>query len=184
MRLNSTFSNPQAYRLGALALTVAFAAIVAALIFEYWGGHAPCPICLKERYAYYVGVPLLFAGLVGLSTGHYETSAALFALVAVAFAANMVLGGYHAGIEWGFWEGPSTCSGALQPLESPANLLKGLASPKVVRCDSAGWRLFGLSFAGWNAVVSAFLWITSWAASRATRASRFAWSRKNTSKII
>ena len=172
MRLNSTFSNPEAYRAGALALLVAFAVILTALVFEYWGGHAPCPICLRERYAYYVGVPLLFAALAGLSTGHYETSAGLFALVGLAFLANMALGGYHAGIEWGFWPGPDTCSGTLQPLESPADLLKGLAKPKVVRCDSAGWRLFGLSFAGWNTVISAFLWITCWHASRVARAGR------------
>ena len=174
MRLNSTFSNPEAYRLGALSFFIAFAAIVAALGFEVLAGHAPCPLCLQERYAYYVGVPLLFLGLVGLSTGHYESSAGAFALVGLAFLANMLLGGYHAGVEWGFWDGPSTCSGALQPLESTADLLKGLSKPKVVRCDSAGWRLFGLSFAGWNAVISAFLWITCWQASRAARESLIA----------
>jgi disulfide bond formation protein DsbB len=173
LRLNSTYSNPEAYRLGAVSLLLAFGVILAALAFEYWGGHAPCPICLRERYAYYVGVPLLFAALVGLSTGHTETSAALFALVAIAFGANAVLGGYHAGIEWGFWPGPDTCSGALQPLESPADLLKGLKKVRVVRCDSAGWRLFGLSFAGWNAVVSATLCITCWLACRTARQARF-----------
>ncbi len=169
MRLNATFANPEAYRAGALALFVALAVILTALAFEYWGGHAACPLCLRERYAYYAGIPLLFAALVGLSTGHYETSAGLFALVGLGFLANMVLGGYHAGAEWGFWEGPSTCSGALRPLESPADLLKGLTTAKVVRCDQAGWRLFGLSFAGWNSVVSAFLWITCWQASRLAR---------------
>jgi disulfide bond formation protein DsbB len=173
VRLNSTYSNPEAYRLGAVSLLIALGVILTALAFEYWGGHAPCPLCLRERYAYYVGIPLLFAGLAGLSTGHIETSAGLFALVAVAFAANAALGGYHAGVEWGFWPGPDTCSGTLQPLESPADLLKG-AKPRVVRCDSAGWRLFGLSFAGWNAVVSAVLWITCWQASRAARQARFA----------
>ncbi len=169
MRLNSTFSNPEAYRLGALSLFIAAAAILAALAFEYAGGHAPCPLCLQERYAYYVGVPLLFLGLVGLSTGHIELAAAAFALVALAFLANMLLGGYHAGVEWAFWQGPSTCSGAFQPLESATDLLKGLQKPKVVRCDAAGWRLFGLSFAGWNTVISAFLWITCWQASSSAR---------------
>jgi disulfide bond formation protein DsbB len=154
VRLNSTYSNPEAYRLGALSLFIAVAAILTALAFEYWGGHAPCSLCLKERYAYYAGIPLLFLGLVGLSTGHTESAAGALMLVALAFLANMLLGSYHAGVEWGFWEGPSTCSGAVQPLESTADLLKGLKTPKVVRCDSAGWRLFGLSFAGWNALNS------------------------------
>jgi disulfide bond formation protein DsbB len=167
LRLNSTFAQPEAYRLGAVALMVALAAILTALGFEYIGGHAPCPLCLTERYAYYVGVPLLFAALVALAGGHPVIAAAGFFLVALAFLANMGVGAYHAGAEWGFWPGPSTCSGALQPLGSPADLLKGLKTVTVIRCDQAGWRLFGLSFAGWNAVISTGLWITSWLAGRA-----------------
>jgi disulfide bond formation protein DsbB len=152
--------------------TLALAAILAALGFEFFGGHAPCPLCLTERYAYYVGVPLLFLALVALAGGHPVIAATGFFLVALAFLANMGVGGYHTGAEWGFWPGPSTCSGALQPLGTTADLLKGLKTATVIRCDQASWWLFGLSFAGWNTVLSTCLWITSWQAGRVALRSR------------
>ena len=166
MRTTASTHKDPAYRLGALALLVAAAVILAALAFEYIGGHAPCPLCLTERYAYYVAIPLLFLAMIAVASGHNELAALGFFIVALAFFANMILGGYHTGAEWGFWPGPSTCSGALQPLGSPADLLKGTQIPRVVRCDAASWWFLGLSFAGWNTVVSTVLWITSLQAGR------------------
>lgn len=161
-----------AYRLGAFALIIAVASILTALAFQYFGGYEPCALCLTERYAYYAGIPLLFASLIALSTNHRGVAAAGFALVALAFLANAGLGSYHAGAEWGFWPGPTTCSGALTPLASPADLLKGTASIRVIRCDQAPWHMFGLSFAGWNAVISLCLGIAAVLAARDAGASK------------
>ena len=166
------------YRLGALALLTAVAAILVALGFEYIGGYLPCPLCLTERYAYYTAIPVLFFALIAASGGHPGLAALGFLLVSLAFLVNAGLGGYHAGAEWGFWPGPSTCSGALTPLDTTGGLLKNLANTHVVRCDQASWRLFGLSFAGWNAVISALLWITSFQAARAAMAVRSASSAR------
>ncbi len=157
-----------AYRLGSAALVIALGAIITALAFEHFGGYEPCPLCLMERYAYYAGIPVLFLALTALSAQQMHVAAVGFLLVSLAFLANAGLGGYHAGAEWGFWPGPSTCSGALKPLGSPADLLKGLASVRVIRCDQASWWFLGLSFAGWNTVTSALLWITSLAAATIT----------------
>ena len=41
----------------AVICAIAAAAILTALAFEHFGGYAPCPLCLEERYAYYFGVP-------------------------------------------------------------------------------------------------------------------------------
>ena len=166
--LRSTFpaGSREAYRLGASALLIAVAVILAALGFEHLGGQAPCPLCLVERYAYYFSIPLLFLSLIAVSAHRASLAAAGFFLVALAFLANSGLAGYHTGAEWGFWPGPSTCSGGLQPLDSPADLLKGLKTARVVRCDQASWWFLGLSFAGWNTVVSTALWITAFLASR------------------
>jgi len=178
--LHSAFpaGSREAYRLGASALLIAVAVILAALGFEHLGGQAPCPLCLIERYAYYVSIPLLFLSLILIAADRAALAAAGFLLVALAFLANMGLAGYHTGAEWGFWPGPSTCSGGLAPLGSPADLLKGLATARVVRCDQASWWFLGLSFAGWNTVVSTVLWITAFLASRsALRASSATASR-------
>lgn len=137
----------------ALVLAIASVTIVAALAFEHLGGYAACPLCLQERYAYYFAVPASALALLlarGQATG---TARILLVLIALAFIANAVAGIYHAGIEWDWWEGPATCAGGFD-LEWREG---GVAETPVIRCDEASWRFLGLSFAGWNAVISAVL---------------------------
>lgn len=158
-----------AYRWGAAALVAAAAVILAALGFEHIGGYRPCPLCLQQRYAYYAGIPVLFGGLVLLSTGQRKLAGALFALVAAAFLVNAGLGVYHAGVEWKLWAGPETCQLALEPLSSGSGgLLKQLENVRVIRCDEAPWQFLGLSFAGWNAVLSLLLSLSTFTAARLT----------------
>jgi disulfide bond formation protein DsbB len=146
-----------AYKTGATALLLAAAAILGALAFEHLGGIVPCELCLTERYAYYAGVPLLFAALVLLSAGLPRSAAVVFFLTGLAFIANAVLGGYHAGVEWHFWPGPGACTGVQQLSTSAGDLMNALAKTRVVRCDEAAWRMFGISLAGWNALASALI---------------------------
>lgn len=143
-----------AYRTGALVLLLAAASILTALGFEHLGGLQPCELCLEQRYAYYAGVPLTFLALVALTAGQQRAAAALFVIVALAFLANAVLGVYHAGVEWHFWPGPAACSGSQALTTNAGNLLDALKTTNVVRCDQAAWRMFGLSFAGWNVIAS------------------------------
>lgn len=144
-----------AYKWGGFALALAAAAILSALAFEYIGGYAPCPLCLQQRYAYYAGVPLMFAALVLLSADERKWAGLLFFLTALAFLANAGLGVYHAGAEWGYWPGPDTCAGDPSAALAPMDLTAALtASAPVVRCDEPALRVFGLSFAGWNVLAS------------------------------
>ena len=155
-----TSSDPtvhSAYRYGALALLLAAGAIAVALGYQHLGGLEPCELCLKQRYAYYAGVPLLFLALVSLSAGQTRIAALLFGLVALGFLGNAGLGVYHAGVEWKLWEGPSTCSGAQQITTNAGSMLDALKQTNVVRCDQAAWRFIGLSFAGWNVLASLFI---------------------------
>jgi disulfide bond formation protein DsbB len=143
-----------AYSAGAATLLVALGAIGAALGFEHIGGYRPCPLCLMERWAYYASIPTLFVALVLVRAGWLRTAGLLFALVSLAFLANAGLGAYHAGAEWGFWPGPDTCATAPPANLGSGNLLDSLRQSDVVRCDKAPWTFLGLSFAGWNVVVS------------------------------
>ncbi len=144
-----------AYRIGGTALVIAAGVILAALAFEYIGGYAPCPLCLMQRWAYYAAIPVLFLAMA-LSAESPRVAAFLYLAVALAFLANAGLGVYHAGVEWKFWPGPETCAVAAATPPSAAELLSGMEDP-VVACDEAAWRLFGLSFAGWNVVISVML---------------------------
>lgn len=143
-----------AYQAGALALFLALAAILAALGFEHIGGYIPCPLCLQQRWAYYLGIPALFAALVLIGAERPRIAGVILLLVALAFAVNGALGVYQAGAEWKFWPGPATCAGDQGVTQSAGSLLNDLENTKVIRCDEASWRMFGLSFAGWNVVTS------------------------------
>lgn len=143
-----------AYQSGSTALFLAAASILIALGFQYIGGYYPCPLCYMQRYAYYLAIPALFAALALSSGGERNWAIALFALAALAFAANAGLGTYHAGAEWKFWPGPDTCAGAQAVSTAAGNLIKELETTRVVRCDEPAIRILGLSFAGWNVIAS------------------------------
>lgn len=148
-----------AYGLGGWVLFISISVILAALAFEFVGGYTPCPICLQQRYAYYAAIPVTFIGLVLLAGDFTRIAGLVFFTVALAYLANAGLGVYHAGIEWGFWPGPDTCAGAAAPPASVDSLMKELEASTGARCDEAQWRLFGLSFAGWNVVASLGLFV-------------------------
>jgi disulfide bond formation protein DsbB len=145
-------------------------ALAAALGIEHIGGIAPCPLCLDQRIAYYAAIPL---GLLAfaLAQGRMQWSRAVLALLAAGFAVNAGLGVYHAGIEWGWWQGPTACAGAGSIATNPADLLKSLEQARVVRCDEAALRVFGLSLAGYSAMLSAALAIVAALSLAKTRAS-------------
>lgn len=153
--------------LAALVLTaVAAAAILAAFGFQYLGGYEPCPLCLQERWAYYFAIPAAFAAAVLLRGRQANGALVLLVLCALAFALNAGLGLYHSGIEWQWWPGPVSCSGGGLSIEG-GNVIDAIRKETVVRCDEAPWRFLGLSFAGYNALISAGLAaLALWGAAR------------------
>ena len=148
-----------ASRLGLICLAIALVSAVAlggALAIEHIGGVAPCPLCLDQRIAYYAAVPLALLAFM-LLPGNVPLCRVILALLAVGFLLNAGLGVYHSGIEWGWWPGPETCSGAGAIATTPDALLESLKNPRVVRCDEAALRIVGLSLAGYSALTSGFL---------------------------
>jgi disulfide bond formation protein DsbB len=151
------FRLPARPQSNALAIgALAFVTIAGAWIFEEFG-YPPCDLCLEQRYAYYVGVPL---ALVTLALATLQANRALlrafFWLLALIFAANVVLAIYHSGVEAQLWQGPTACTGALNA-GAGGDLLAQLAKVKVVRCDAVQLRVLGLTLANWNIVISAAL---------------------------
>lgn len=139
---------------GAIAL-VGLVAISGALFFQYGIGLAPCPLCLEQRYAYYVAIPLAAMVMLGVSVGA-SRKVLILALTAIALVMlwNAGLGVYHAGVEWKWWEGPRDCSGPVNSLGSARDMLNQLQNTRIVRCDEAAWRFLGLSLAGYNVLIS------------------------------
>ena len=131
------------------------ATIAGAWFFQLVLDIQPCPLCLEQRYAYYLARPvaLITAALARRGAAALLLQA-LFAVMLIALRANAALGVYHAGVEWGFWAGPTDCTGPIKDLGSAGSLLERLQTEKVVRCDEVQWRFLGLSLAGYNALIS------------------------------
>src|SRR6476659_9024324 len=140
----------------ALAVTVIAAATLAcAWFFQLVLDIRPCPLCLEQRYAYYLAVPL--GALVAVAAARDAPRGVVLAglaLLALAALGNAGLGAYHAGVEWKFWPGPTECTGPVGNLGSAGNLLERLDTVKVVRCDDVQWTFLGLSLAGYNVLIS------------------------------
>jgi len=136
------------------ALTVALTAaatIGGALVFEHVWAYQPCKLCLTQRNPYYLAMPL---ALVTAFLPSKWARTGLW-LLAVVFIASASLGAYHAGVEWGFWAGPSDCGNtAASSAGNVGDFLSQLQSTRVVSCTEAAWRFLGLSLAGWNVLIS------------------------------
>jgi disulfide bond formation protein DsbB len=136
-------------------MAVAALTLAGAWFFQLVIGLVPCPMCLEQRYAYYTLIPLsalvAASAVRGSPRGVLLLGLALLALIALA---NAGFGVYHAGVEWKFWQGPTTCTGATPTITSAADMLKRLDAEKVVPCDQVQFRFLGLSLAGYNALIS------------------------------
>ena len=131
---------------GAVALLL----ILGALFFQYALNYPPCEMCHWQRWPHIMAAILGLGGAL-LLRAIDPKSPLLFQLAVLTLllvAASDAIGVFHAGVEWQWWRGPSACTtgyvftGKLD-LNAP-----------VPRCDVAAWRLFGISMAGYNAVIS------------------------------
>jgi disulfide bond formation protein DsbB len=146
----------------ALVFAGALAAITAAFGFEYLGGYAPCPLCMQQRLAYHLAIPVALLAFLLSRADHQGLAALLLGLVAAAFLANAGLGVYHAGVEWKWWPGPTACAATGElSIDEGVSLLESLRQGRSVACDEAPWRFLSLSFAGWSAVISLCLGATA-----------------------
>ncbi len=150
---------------------LAVTAVATAHGFEHIGGYTPCPLCLQQRYAYYAGIPLAGISFLLARAERHGLAAILLVLCGLGFLANAGLGFYHSGVEWKWWPGPASCAvGDLAPVGG--DLLQALEGARAPACDEAPWRFLGLSFAGWNAVVSLCIALTAILAIRASGPNR------------
>jgi disulfide bond formation protein DsbB len=154
----------------AIAL-IGIATLGGAWFFQLVLGLPPCPLCLEQRYAYYVAIPLAAMVMLGVSVNSSRKVFVLaFAAIALAMLWNAGLGVYHSGIEWKWWDGPQDCSGQVNSLGTAGSLLERMQQERVVRCDEAAWRFLGLSLAGYNVLISLVLAaVAAWGALGAWR---------------
>ncbi len=145
-------------KLGWLVFLGTIGVIASVLAFEHLGGYIPCALCLKQREPYYAGIAVALFALISMQM-KWPTLLVrgLFVITGLLVCYSLALAAYHSGVEWAWWAGPSECAatGATGEIISNANnLLDQLSFSKPPACDEAAGRFLGLSFAGWNVVVS------------------------------
>lgn len=127
----------------ALAVAIPAALLGGAYISEYGFGLYPCEMCWWQRYPH-------FAALVLGGASYFLVPARVWAALAgLAVLTSGLIGGFHAGVEYGWWEGITGCA----TMPSGIDVMNVDAAP-LVRCDVAPWNLFGVSLAGWNFLIS------------------------------
>ncbi len=143
---------PYSSKIGLLAALGSGALLLGAYYFQYVEKLAPCDLCYLQRW------PHMAAIVVGLAAGAsflQPRLAMLFALLAItALLVTAGIGVFHVGVEYHWWQGPQACSGRAPSSLSDAELKKFLLGARMVRCDEPAWKMWNISMAGWNAILS------------------------------
>ncbi|MBS0469940.1 MAG: disulfide bond formation protein B [Proteobacteria bacterium] len=130
---------------------VGLALILGALFFQYGLGYPPCEMCHWQRWPHIAAAVVGLGGMILVMAGVLPPRAALvialLALLGVAISGG--LGVYHAGVEYHWWKGPQACTTGYVFTGGPIDL-----NARVPMCDRAAWTLFGISLAGFNALIS------------------------------
>ncbi len=119
-----------------LAFAIPALLLSGALISEHVFGLYPCEMCWWQRYGHIAAIGLAFLGAIAPQPRLWV------GLAALAIAVSGLIGVAHVGVEYGWWQGITTCSS------------DDFNSFVLVRCDKAEWTLWGISLAGWNALFS------------------------------
>lgn len=129
-----------------VALGVPVFLLGGALVSQYVFGLFPCEMCWWQRYPHIAAIAL------GLLAFARKPARWPVALAALAVLVSGLIGAFHAGVEYGWWEGITGCSSAVDL--SGGNPLDAIMNAEIVRCDVAPWSLLGVSLAGWNFLFS------------------------------
>lgn len=128
-----------------LALLVPAFLLAGAYIGQYGFGLYPCEMCWWQRYPHFAAIALALVAFIVARPRFW------IALAALAILASGLIGGYHAGVEYGWWEGVTACSGLASSGGDP---LDAIMNAPLIQCDQVQWSLFGISLAGWNFLIS------------------------------
>jgi disulfide bond formation protein DsbB len=139
--------------LATVSFVLGLATIAGAWGSQLFGGLVPCELCLEQRMPYYWGLPLLALVLILWNRLPRAVWYVGMVLVLLTFVWSTYIAGYHAGVEYGFWPGPTACTGT--GVDVSFSDLSNINAAKVVPCDKIQFSLFGVTLAGANTLISA-----------------------------
>ncbi len=147
---NSLAPNAASQRIAhGLLFLIPLALLGGAFAFQYIGGLAPCELCIWQRWPHGVAIVLALLALVLPKAARRP----LLWLAALAVLTSGGIGVFHVGVEQHWWEGLTRCAGA-DFSASGGGLSQDIFAAPIIRCDAIAWSLFGISMAGYNAILS------------------------------
>ena len=129
--------------------------LISAFYLEYFQGALPCDLCITQRWFH--GLIIAYSFIIIFILKKTKFSKKLLLLGAcVIWLSSFLAGLYHFGIEMKFWNGPDGCS---SNIDFSKDTLTYLMSKSPIKCDEIMIEIFGLSLAGWNALISFIIFL-------------------------
>tara|TARA_Y100001958_G_C20917200_1_gene332912 strand:- start:8 stop:490 length:483 start_codon:yes stop_codon:yes gene_type:complete len=134
-------------------LTFSILSLATAYFIQYILGHEPCNLCLIERIPYLAS--LILISLIFIFNKFEKMIAGI---VLLFFIFGSIVSFYHVGVEQGLFNESFVCDlGTSNENMSKKDLLEQLQNKTPVSCKDVTFRLFGLSLATINTVISILL---------------------------
>ena len=131
---------------------VSLLSLLIALYIEFFLGYSPCKLCIYQRIPYLIAIFITFLGI-----SYYKNLIWLYVLLLIFFS-SFLLSGYHFGIEQGVFKEFSGCTGNSLNITDKNELLK-LLNTEVNSCKNVDFKIFGLSLASINLLLSFLIFI-------------------------
>jgi len=111
-----------------------------ALLSQYWGGLAPCELCLLQRWPWGAAIVISF---IAMMVGSRPALPWVALLLAAVFLIGSALAFYHVGVEQHWFAGPTACTTPATAAATVEQLKAQLLHQQPVRCDEPAWTLWG-----------------------------------------
>lgn len=141
-----------------LALLTSAALWFGALGFEHLAGMKPCQMCLWQRFPHKVILGISALALIIRYAGKTNRWDKLFVwLIGFSFMFSVIVAFWHVGMEHSWWKGPGKfCNAHCGDYINVTPFFEAMKSKKeLAKCTDIAWSMFGISMAGYNAIISA-----------------------------
>ena len=144
---SSLVPGPSARLARVLALAVPALLLGGAYVAEYGFGLYPCEMCWWQRWPHFAALALALLAFVVRPARVWAGIAGVAILVSAAIA------GFHAGVEYKWWQGITSCA-RIVPSDPGSSPLEAIMNTPMISCDDPQWTLLGISLAGFNFLFS------------------------------
>ena len=138
-----------------IILFISLISIISALYIEYMLQYEPCKLCIYQRLPY---IAAIFVSFIGF---YCFTNDSILIITIIIFTISAIISGYHFGIESNLIEEISSCTNNSLDISNKSKLLDTLSKSMPTNCKDATFKIFGVSLAAINTILSILIVIFS-----------------------